>query len=113
MQSVGPLKTLYTFCPPWQTCSLRHQLDISGKHSSHAANTRNDYITHIAATVYSQVLIYTAEPTGASMERTKMPNFRNGNKEGFEPGLLDCESGILPLSYRVNQKRLSSSLVIG
>ena len=29
-----------------------------------------------------------------------MPNLRNSNKEGFEPGSLDCESGILPLSYR-------------
>ena len=28
------------------------------------------------------IYIYTAE-----MERTKMPNLRNGNKEGFEPGL--------------------------
>ena len=34
----------------------------------------------------------------------KMPNLRNGSKgdRGFEPGLgsLDCESGVLPLSYR-------------
>ena len=35
----------------------------------------------------SQALIYTAESTGASMERTKMPNLRNGSKGGFEPGL--------------------------
>ena len=32
-------------------------------------------------------LIYTAQSTGASMERTKMPNLRNGSKGGFEPGL--------------------------
>ena len=38
-------------------------------------------------TVYSQVLIYTAESTGASMERTKMPNLRHGSKAGFERGL--------------------------
>ena len=30
------------FCPPWQTCSFRHQLGFSGKHSSDAAITRND-----------------------------------------------------------------------
>ena len=29
-----------------------------------------------------------------------MPNLPNGSKGGFEPGSLDCESGILPLSYR-------------
>ena len=28
---------------PWQTCSLRHQLDFFGKHSSQAAITRKDY----------------------------------------------------------------------
>ena len=28
---------------PWQTCSFRHQLDFSGKHSSHAAITSEDY----------------------------------------------------------------------
>ena len=31
--------------------------------------------------------MYTAESTGASMERTKMPNVRNGSKWRFEPGL--------------------------
>ena len=29
-----------------------------------------------------------------------MSNLRNGSNGGFEPGSLDCESGILPLSYR-------------
>ena len=33
------------------------------------------------------VLMYTAESTGAAMERTKMPNLPNGSKGGFEPGL--------------------------
>ena len=75
------------FCLPWQTCSFRHQLGLSGKHSSQAASTRQGKITRISTTVYSQVLIYTAESTGASMERTKMPNLRNGSKGGFEPGL--------------------------
>ena len=41
----------------------------------------------MSTTVYSQVLIYTAESTGASMDRTKIPNLRNGSKGGFEPGL--------------------------
>ena len=33
----------------WQTCTFRHQSDLSGKHSSHAA------ITHISTAAYSQV----------------------------------------------------------
>ena len=50
-------------------------------------------------TIARCVLIYTAESTGASMERTKMPNVRNGSKGDSNPDSLDCESGILPLSY--------------
>ena len=54
----------------------------------------------MSTTVYSQVRIYTADSTGASVERTKMPILRNGSKRGSNPGSLDCESGVLPLSYR-------------
>ena len=36
---------------------------------------------------FHHCLIYTAESTGASVKRTKMPNLRNGSKGGFEPGL--------------------------
>ena len=42
IQSVVPLNALYT-SPPWQTCSFRHVLDFSGKHSSHVAITHKDY----------------------------------------------------------------------
>ena len=51
-------------------------------------------------TVNSQVLIYTAESTGASKGKTKMPNLRNGSKRNSKPGSLACESGNLPLGYR-------------
>ena len=74
--------------------SFRHQLGFSEQRCCN-----NDWITHISTAVYSQVLIYTAESTGASMERTKMPNIRNCSKGDSNPGSLDCGSGILPLSY--------------
>ena len=48
------------------------------------APTKHSHFHHC---LYSQVLICTAESTGASMERTKMYNLRNGSKGGFEPGL--------------------------
>ena len=56
-------------------------------------------ITHISTTVYSQeqVLIYTAEFTGASWRERKRPNFETGKWDSNQ-GSLDCESGILPLS---------------
>ena len=34
------------------------------------------------------------------MEKTKMPKLLNDSKGDSQPGSLDCESGILPLSYR-------------
>ena len=89
----------FTLFLPWQTCSLRHQLGFSWKHSSHAAIAQRLF-THISTTVYSQVLIYTAESTEASWRERKCPNFETVAKGDSKPGSLDCESGILPLSYR-------------
>ena len=57
-----PVRSLFL---SWQTCSLRHQLGFSWKHSSHAAIAQRLF-THMSTTVYSQVLIYTAESTEAS-----------------------------------------------
>ena len=36
---------------------------------------------------------------GRQWRERKMPNLRNGSKGDSNPGSLDCESGILPLSY--------------
>ena len=33
------------------------------------------------------------------MKRTKMPKLQNGSKGDSNPGSIDCESGILQLSY--------------
>ena len=51
------------------------------------AHSRHVVLVTCVRNLYSQVFIYTAESTGASMERTKMPNLRNASKGGFEPGL--------------------------
>ena len=57
---------------PWQTCSFRHQLDFSGKHSSLAA-IKQRLFTHMFTTLYRQVLIYT-EWTGAPWRERKCPD---------------------------------------
>ena len=57
-------------------------------------------LTFISTTVYSHVLIYTAESTEASWRERKCPNFETVAKWDSNPGSLDCESGILPLSCR-------------
>ena len=35
-----------------------------------------------------------------------MPNLRNSTKGDSNPGSLDCESGVLPLSYRTDSSVL-------
>ena len=67
-----PVRSLFL---SWQTCSFRHQLGFSWKHSSHAAIAQRLF-THMSTTVYSQVLIYTAESTEASWRERKCPNFK-------------------------------------
>ena len=62
--------------------------------------------THISNTVYSQVLIYIAESTGALWRERKCPIFETVAKGDSNPGSLDCESGILALSYRAPQGTL-------
>ena len=64
----------FTLILPWQTCSFRHQLGFSWKHSSHAAIAQR-LLIHMSTTVYSQVLIYTAESTEAPWSERKCPNF--------------------------------------
>ena len=43
---------------PWQTCSFRHQLNFSVKHSSHAAISHEEYsLTFLPISIYSLVVI--------------------------------------------------------
>ena len=46
----------FTLILHWQTCSFRHQLGFSWKHSSHAAIAQRLF-AHMPTTGYSQVLI--------------------------------------------------------
>ena len=91
----------FTLFLPWhynETCSLRHQLEFSGKHSSHAAITRNDYSpTFPSITRYSFIQL---SEQGRQWRERKCSNFETVAKGDPNPGSLDCESGVLPLSYR-------------
>ena len=41
---VGPLKALYTFFPPWQSCSFRHQLGFSDSAGSKTRGARSNLV---------------------------------------------------------------------
>ena len=68
---------------------------------SNAAITARRLFIYISTAVYTQVLIYTAERTGASW-RTKIPKLRNSSK-GIRTRAISIESGILPPTYRAPQ----------
>ena len=76
----------FTLSSPGRPVHSDTVLGFSWKHSSHAAIAQRLF-THISTTVYSQVLIYTAESTEGDVKRKKMPKLRHGSKWGFEPGL--------------------------
>ena len=75
----------FTLSSPGRPVHSDTVLGFSWKHSSHAAIAQRLF-THISTTVYSQVLIYTAESTEASWSERKCPNFETVTT-GFEPGL--------------------------
>ena len=60
--------------PPLADLFIPTPTRFSWKHSSHAAIAQRLF-THMSTTVYGQVLIYTAESTGASWRERKCPNF--------------------------------------
>ena len=64
----------FTLSSPGRPVHSDTVLGFSWKHSSHAAIAQRLF-THISTTVYSQVLIYTAESTEASWSERKCPNF--------------------------------------
>ena len=88
---------------PWQTCSFRHQLDVSGKHSGHAAIRREDYSLTFPPLYVARFSFIQLSELGC-IERTEMPKLRNGSKgrEHLNMSSLDGDSGILPLSYHGN-----------
>ena len=64
----------FTLSSPGRPVHSDTVLGFSWKHSSHAAIAQRLF-THISTTVYSQVLIYTAESTEALWSERKCPNF--------------------------------------
>ena len=89
------------FCLPWQTCSFRHQLGFSGKHSRARqqlrAKAKSLTFPPLSIARYSFIQL---SQLGRQWRERKCPIFETVTKGDLNPGSLDCESGILPLSYR-------------
>ena len=91
---------LYTCCPPWQTCSLRHQLGSILARQQLRANTKSVTFPPLSIVRYSCIQL---SQQGRQWRERKCPIFETVPKEDSNPGSRDCESGVLPLSYRAPQ----------
>ena len=78
-------QSAFTFCPPpWQTCSSRHQLGFSGKHSSQAAITHEDYSLTFPPPSISRYSFIQLIQLG--LQWRKCPIFETVANGGFETG---------------------------
>ena len=76
------------FFLPRHTCSFRHQLGFSGKHSKS--------LTFPPLSIAR----YSFKQLGRQWRERKCPFFETVPKRDSYPGPPNCESGVLPLSYR-------------
>ena len=92
----------FTLSSPGRPVHSDTVLGFSGKHSSHAAIAQRLF-THISTTVYSQVLIYTAESTEASWSERKCPHFETVTTGIRTRALSIASPAFYQLSYRAPQ----------
>ena len=108
----------FTLSSPGRPVHSDTVLGFSWKHSSHAAIAQRLF-AHISTTVYSQVLIYTAESTEASWSERIWPNFETVTT-GIRTRALSIASPAfyqlsyplhLPLSFSPHVLTISVSLL--
>ena len=93
----------FTLSSPGRPVHSDTVLGFSWKHSSHAAIAQRLF-THISTTVYSQVLIYTAESTEASWSERKCPNFETVTTGIRTRAISIASPAFYQLSYRAKGK---------
>ena len=93
----------FTLSSPGRPVHSDTVLGFSWKHSSHAAIAQRLF-THISITVYSQVIIYTAESTEASRSERKCPNFETVTTGIRTRALSIASPAFYQLSYSAPQQ---------
>ena len=79
---------------PWQTCSFRHQLNLTRKRLAmlqYCANTIQYYLKYSYHCLQPDTQLYSGVNWGI-MERAQMPKLRNSSEGDSNPGSLDRES---------------------
>ena len=91
-------KALYTLLP-WQTCSLRHHFDFSGKHPPYATLNVQRLLVHITTTVY---MVRYSFIQLSGLEQCRLKKLAQGFNTVVQvsnPGSRSRESDVLPLSH--------------
>ena len=96
-------RALYFSSPGRPVHSDIKVLGLVGKHSSHASIMRNDYSLIFPPLSIARYSFIQLSQQGRQLRGRICPIFETVAKGDSYPGSLDCESGILPLSYRAPQ----------
>ena len=88
---------------PWQTCSFQHQPDFSGNRSSRAAIMREDYSVTFPPLSIARYSFIQPSELGYRGENKNAQTLKKEAKGIRTRPLCDCESRILPLSYRAHK----------
>ena len=103
IHSVGPLKALYTFVLPDRPVHSDTDSAFPGSilaRQQLRAKTKSLTFPPLSIARYSCIQL---SQQGRQWRERKCPIFETVPKGDSNPGSLDCESGILPLSYRAPQ----------
>ena len=84
---------------PWQTCSFRHSLYFSGKHSTMLQLLPEDYWLAFHTISIARYSFIQLSELGRHAENESAQASGKNSEGHSNPGSLDCEFDILPLSY--------------
>ena len=107
IQSIGPLKALYTFSLPGTPVHSDTNSASPGSilvMRQLRATTKSLTFPPMSIARYSFIQL---SQLGRQWRERKCPIFETVTKGDTNPCSLDCESGILPLSYRAPQYRVA------
>ena len=102
IQPVGQLKALCTSSAGRPVHSDTNPASLGNILAMQQLHAKTIIYSHFYHCLLPDSHLYSRVNRGV-VERMKMPTLRNGSKGDSNPGSLDCESGILPLSYRAPQ----------
>ena len=101
IQSVGPLKALYTSPPGTRVHSDTNSASPGSILAMQQLRAKTESLTFPPLSIARYSFIQLSQ-LGRQLRERKCPIFETVAKGDSNPGSLDCEFGIIPLSYHVH-----------